>query len=66
MDFSLHGMWGTELGLMVKFWESAEPPRMWGTVGEGDVMIDSRDLEGVKNRLVGAEDAWRRAGWSQC
>ncbi|KAJ5910830.1 hscarg dehydrogenase [Penicillium subrubescens] len=48
------------------FWESAEPPRMWGTVGEGDVMIDSRDLEGVKNRLVSAEDAWRRAGWSQC
>lgn len=62
---ALYGMWGTELGLMVKFWESAGPPRMWGTVGEGDVMIDSRELEGVKNRLVSAEDAWRRADWSQ-
>ncbi|KAF4414692.1 hscarg dehydrogenase, partial [Fusarium acutatum] len=26
----LHGMWGIELGHMVKFWEIAGPPRMWG------------------------------------
>lgn len=62
---ALHGMWGTELGLMVKFWESAGPPRMWGTVEEGDVMIDSRELEGVKDRLISAEDVWKRADWSQ-
>jgi hypothetical protein len=61
----LHGMWGTELGLMVKFWEVAGAPRMWGTVGEGDVMVDSRDLDGVKHRLVTAEDAWRVVKWDQ-
>ncbi|GAM37238.1 enoyl-CoA hydratase/isomerase family protein [Talaromyces pinophilus] len=44
----LYGMWGTELGLMVKLWEVAGAPKMWGTVGDGDVMIDSRDLEGAK------------------
>lgn len=43
----LLGMWGTELGLMVKLWEVAGAPKMWGTVGDGDVMIDCRDLEGV-------------------
>ncbi|KAF4338397.1 hscarg dehydrogenase [Fusarium beomiforme] len=59
----LHGMWGTELGLMVKFWEVAGPPRMWGTVGDGDVMVDSRELEGVKDRLVSAEDAWKEVNW---
>ncbi|KUL82637.1 hypothetical protein ZTR_09457 [Talaromyces verruculosus] len=44
----LHGMWGTELGLMVKLWEVAGAPKMWGTVGDRCVMIDYRDLEGVK------------------
>ncbi|KAF3384089.1 Carnitinyl-CoA dehydratase [Talaromyces pinophilus] len=44
----LYGMWGTELGLMAKLWEVAGAPKMWGTVGDGDVMIDSRDLEGTK------------------
>lgn len=56
----LHGMWGTELGLMVKFWEIVGAPRMWGTVGDGDVMIDCRDLEGVKERLLTAEDVWKK------
>lgn len=60
----LHGMWGAELGSMVKFWEVVGAPRMWGTVADGDVMIDSRDLEGVKNRLVTAEDAWKLCDWS--
>ncbi|KAL2837795.1 NmrA-like family-domain-containing protein [Aspergillus pseudoustus] len=41
---ALHGMCGTELGLMVKFWEVAGAPRMWGAVGDGDVIVDSRDL----------------------
>lgn len=59
----LHGMWGTELGLMVKFWEVAGAPKMWGTVGEGDVMIDCRDLEGVNEHLSTAEDFWRREKW---
>lgn len=62
---ALHGMWGTELGLMVKFWENAGAPRMWGTVGEGDIMIDSRELEGVKDHLISTEETWRRADWSQ-
>lgn len=62
---ALYGMWGTELGLMVKFWEAVGSPKMWGTVGEGDVMIDSRELEGVKDRLVSAEDTWRQMDWSQ-
>ncbi|KAH7018453.1 putative hscarg dehydrogenase [Microdochium trichocladiopsis] len=61
----LFGIWGTELGLMVKFWEIAGAPRMWGTVGEGDVMIDARDLEGVKGRLVSAEDSWKLVNWDQ-
>jgi hypothetical protein len=58
-------MWGTELGLMVKFWEVTGPPNMWGSVGDGDVMIDSRDLEGVRDRLVSAEDAWKLMDWEQ-
>ncbi|KAJ5988434.1 hscarg dehydrogenase [Penicillium waksmanii] len=62
---ALHGVWGTELGLMVKFWEVAGPPRMWGTVGEGDIMVDSRDLDGVKENLVSAEDVWSKVDWSQ-
>lgn len=61
----LHGMWGTELGLMVKFWEVAGAPKMWGTVGDGDVMVDSRELEGVKDRLISAEDVWSQADWSR-
>ncbi|GKU22340.1 unnamed protein product [Fusarium langsethiae] len=62
---ALYGMWGTELGLMVKFWEFIGPPKMWGSVGDGDVMIDSRDLEGVRDRLVSAEDAWKLMDWDQ-
>jgi hypothetical protein len=58
-------MWGTELGLMMKFFEVAGAPRMWETVGEGDVVVDSRELEGVKDRLVSAEDFWRQEDWSQ-
>lgn len=38
----------------MKFWEVAGAPRMWGTVGDGDVMVDCRDLEGVKERLLTA------------
>ncbi|KAJ6786271.1 hypothetical protein PWT90_00811 [Aphanocladium album] len=60
-----HGMWGTELGLMVKFWEISGAPKMWGTVGEGDVVIDARELDGIKDRLVSAEDFWRQGDWSQ-
>lgn len=62
---ALHGMWGSELGLMVKFWEVAGAPKMWESVGEGDVMIDSRELEGVKDRLVSVESVWKQADWSQ-
>jgi hypothetical protein len=62
---ALYGIWGTELGLMMKFFEVAGAPRMWETVGEGDVMIDSRELEGVRDRLVSAEDFWRQEDWSQ-
>lgn len=61
----LHGMWGTELGSMVKFWEVAGAPRMWGTVGDGDIMIDARELEGVQDRLVTAEDAWKLVNWDR-
>lgn len=53
------------MGLMMKFWEVAGAPKMWESVGEGDVMIDSRELEGVKDRLVSTEDFWRQADWSQ-
>ncbi|KAL3472271.1 hypothetical protein BJX99DRAFT_235852 [Aspergillus californicus] len=60
---ALHGIFGTELGLMVRFWEVAGPPKMWGTVGEGDIMIDARELEGVKGRLVSAEDYWEQVNW---
>lgn len=35
-------------------------PKMWETVGEGDVMIDSRELEGVKDRLVSTEDICKK------
>jgi hypothetical protein len=62
---ALHGIWGTEMGLMMKFWEVAGAPKMWESVGEGDVMIDSRELEGVKDRLVSTEDFWRQTDWSQ-
>ena len=48
---------------MVKFWEVAGAPKMWGTVGDGNVMIDSRDLEGVKDRLISAEESWKLANW---
>ncbi|KAL4960345.1 uncharacterized protein BDV14DRAFT_211767 [Aspergillus stella-maris] len=61
----LHGMWGTELGLMVKFWEVAGAPQMWGTVGKGDVMVDARELEGIRGRLVSAEDVWRATDWER-
>jgi hypothetical protein len=62
---ALYGMWGTEMGLMVKFWEVAGAPKIWGTVGEGDVMVDARELEGVKDRFVSTEDFWRQEDWSQ-
>lgn len=62
---ALHGMWGTELGLMVKFWDVVGAPKMWGTVGEGDVIIDSRELEGVRGHLISAEDMWKQGDWSQ-
>jgi hypothetical protein len=45
---------------MMKFFEVAGAPRMWETGGEGDGMVDSRELEGVKDRLVSAEDFWRQ------
>ena len=61
----LHGIWGTELGLMVKFWEVAGVPKMWGTVEDGDVMVDSRELDGVKDRLISAEDVWIQVDWSK-
>jgi len=59
----LHGMWGTELGLMVKLWEVAGAPKIWGTVGDGDFMVDCCDFGGVEERLLTAEDAWRREKW---
>jgi hypothetical protein len=61
---ALYGMWGTEMGLMMKFFEVAGAPRMWESVGEGDVLIDARELEGVKDRLVSTEDFWRQTDWS--
>ncbi|KAL4899076.1 hypothetical protein BDW74DRAFT_189548 [Aspergillus multicolor] len=61
---ALHGMWGTELGLMIRFFEVAGKPRMWGTAGKGDVMVDARELEGVRGRLVTAEEYWEREDWS--
>jgi hypothetical protein len=62
---ALYGMWGTELGLMVKFFEVCGAPRMWGSVGDGDVMVDSRELECVGDRLVSTEDAWKAMNWDQ-
>ncbi|RDW64421.1 NAD(P)-binding [Aspergillus mulundensis] len=59
----LYGPLGTELGLMIKFFEVAGAPRTWGTVGEGDVMVDARELEGVKGRLVTAEEYWAQENW---
>ena len=38
---------------------------MWGTVEDGDVMVDSRELDGVKDRLISAEDVWIQVDWSK-
>lgn len=59
----LHGIWGTELGLMVKFWEAAQVPAMWATVGKGDVTVDARELQGIEGRLVTAEESWKQTNW---
>lgn len=57
---ALFGMWGNEAGTMLKMWELVGEERSWATVGEGDVLIDIQELEGISDKLLGTEAGFRQ------
>ncbi|RDH18606.1 HSCARG dehydrogenase [Aspergillus niger ATCC 13496] len=60
---ALFAEWGTELGLMMRFWEVAGPEKSWATVGQTDTLIDSRELLGPCKTLVETEEAFAQVSW---
>ncbi|KAL4881157.1 hypothetical protein BJY04DRAFT_207793 [Aspergillus karnatakaensis] len=59
---ALYGEWGTEMGLMMKFWELVGS-NSWQTVGENDVLVDGQELLGEARPLVQTADAFAQISW---
>ncbi|KAL7935857.1 putative hscarg dehydrogenase [Trichoderma chlorosporum] len=59
---ALFAEWGTEMGLMVKFWELVGE-KSWQIVGTGDVLVDVREVLGTSRALIHTKEAFAQLDW---
>jgi hypothetical protein len=60
---ALFAEWGTEMGLMMKFWEFTGAEKSWQTVGPGDVLVDAQELLGASRALIQTPEAFAQFDW---
>ncbi|UKZ74586.1 hypothetical protein TrVFT333_002256 [Trichoderma virens FT-333] len=60
---ALFAEWGTEMGLMMKFWEFTGAEKSWQTVGPGDVLVDAQELLGASRALIQTPEAFAQLDW---